>query len=173
MKCCKKCSVKYPDDVVFCPTCGSQLEPTPSTQNRKLPIIIAVCLLVLFLLGFAWNDHNKLTAQQDAMNAARVQKEWEEYLNTPTTSDLRINSGWRHYVDGNYIYVEGTVTNKSDKDISYYEIKAEYLDIFDNVVTTDWTNGSRLGPGETQDFSIMHKTSSKIHDVKLSIQEVS
>lgn len=53
------------------------------------------------------------------------------------------------------------------------EIKAEYLDIFDNVVTTDWTNGSRLGPGETQDFSIMHKTSSKIHDVKLSIQEVS
>lgn len=173
MKRCKKCALEYPDDTVFCPSCGSQLESVSPAQSRKLPVIIACLAVAVFLFGFALNDYNKLTAQQNAMSTARAQKEWEEYLNTPSTSDLRINSGWRHYVDGNYIYVEGTVTNKSDKDISYYEIKAEYLDIFDNVVTTDWTNGTRLAPGETQDFSIMHKTSSKIHDVKLSIQEVS
>ena len=173
MKHCKKCSLEYPDDIIFCPVCGTQLEPDTSPQKRNFFFICIVFVIALFVFGFALNDYNKLSDQQSAMSAARAQKEWEEYLSTPSTSDLRINSGWRHYVDGNYIYVEGTVTNKSDKDISYYEIKAEYLDIFDNVVTTDWTNGSRLGPGETQDFSIMHKASSKIYDVKLSIQEVS
>lgn len=172
MKRCKKCALEYSDETDFCPSCGTRLETVVPTQNHKLLIIICIAIAV-FLFGFVLSDYNKLTTQQNAMNAARAQKEWEEYLSTPSTSDLRINSGWRHYVDGNYIYVEGTVTNKSDKDISYYEIKAEYLDIFDNVVTTDWTNGTRLAPGETQDFSIMHKTSSKIHDVKLSIQEVS
>lgn len=172
MKRCRKCAIEYADDIMYCPSCGTKLESDSTMQKPKVVALGLVVVAAFILLGFIRSDHKKLADQQSARIAAREQKEWEEYLNTPTTSDVRIDSGWRCYIDGNYIYVEGTVTNKSSKDISYYEIKAEYCDSYGNVVTTDWTNGTRLGPGETQDFSIMHKKNSQIRDVKMSVQEV-
>ena len=75
--------------------------------------------------------------------------------------------------DGDYFYVRGKITNGSDRTLTYWEIKARFLDSNKKVVDTDITNdAASLQPGETKKWEIMHPYSHDIKRVETGLEEV-
>lgn len=57
-----------------------------------------------------------------------------------------------------YIYINGSVTNKGNKIITYYKITVKYFDENNKVVHSNYTNSNeRLYPNESREFEIMNK----------------
>ena len=101
----------------------------------------------------------------------KYQKAMDEYLSTPTISDIKINSDWIQEKSGNYIYITGSVTNLSQsKEIRYFKIEAKFYDSKGNVVDSDWTNGTDLEVGESRKFKIIYKYDNEIKNIELSIK---
>ena len=75
--------------------------------------------------------------------------------------------------DGGYAYVRGKITNGSDRTLTYWEVKARFLDRKKNVVDTDITNDSfTLRPGETKKWEIMHPYSPEVKRVEAELEDV-
>lgn len=89
------------------------------------------------------------------------------------TKKLEIQSGYTDKVKGDYIYVNGRVKNTSDTNISYFEVRCDFLNDNNQVLDSDYTNdGLTLKSGEMREFEIMHKYSSEYKNYKLSIGDV-
>lgn len=184
MRVCPNCKEKYDDNMEYCMKCGTKLESDTgnhlSTASSGKPFdrqkmfgIGAVVIIFLIVLGIAVSDQNRFKSNQDSIDNYRQQKAYEEALSKPLITDLQINPDWKHYTEGSYIYIEGTVKNiSSSKHIRYYEIGVKFLDRNGNVIDTDYTNGSDLDPYDSQEFSIMHKKNSSIAKISLYIKEV-
>ena len=173
MKKCKKCREVYDDNHIFCSKCGNKLSSETSiSQPRKVQIFIVVGLLVVFLLLLIGHESIQFRNQKQEIAEYRRNRSIEEYQNTPRNTDLTINSNWNYHREGNYIYIDGSVSNNSSKDISYYEIGVKFLDSNGTVLDTDWTNGFDLYSGDTQQFEIMHKHIN-FNEIKLYVKEVS
>jgi hypothetical protein len=177
MKICPKCKKTYADDFAFCNVCGCRLEQqkTPITKNRNMMIaIIIVAIVAVIGVGFAISEQKKISDTRKEIENYKYNKTLEEYRNTPTTSDIRVNSGWTTEISDNYIYIKGTVTNtSSSKTISYFEVEAKFYDEYGSVIDSDWTNdGEDLAPGESRKFEIMHEYSYDEKKIKLSIKDV-
>lgn len=177
MKVCPKCKKTYVDDFGFCNTCGCSLElqKVPITKNKNiLTAIIIVAIVAIIGIGLVVLEQKKINDTRKEIEDYKYNKVLEEYRNTPTASDIRVNSDWTIEKSGNYIYIKGTVTNTShSKTISYFEVEAKFYDKYGNVIDSDWTNdGDDLAPGESRKFEIMHKYSSDEKDIKLSIKDV-
>jgi hypothetical protein len=177
MKICPKCRKTYADDFAFCSTCGCGLEQQeiPINQNKNLShAIIIVALIVIVCIGFALSEQKKISDTRKEIENYKYNKAFEEYMNTPTTADIKVGRDWTTEKSGNYIYIKGTVTNTSySKTISYFEVEAKFYDRYGNVIDSDWTNdGKDLAPGESRRFEIMHRYSPDEQDIKLSIKDV-
>ena len=86
---------------------------------------------------------------------------------------LVIQNGWTWDLDGNYTYVRGRVKNTGDKNITYFEVTAEYLSSTGQVLDTDYTNsGETLRPDNMKEFEIMHKDDSEYDKVRIFVNEV-
>jgi len=89
------------------------------------------------------------------------------------TKKLEIQSGYSDKIKGDYIYITGRVKNVSDTNISYFEVKCNFLDDNNQVLDSDYTNdGLTLKPREMREFEIMHKYSSDYKNYKLSIGKI-
>ena len=96
----------------------------------------------------------------------------KEYNDIFSSKKLVIQSGHKLKIDGDYAYITGRVKNVSDKPISYFEIRVDYLDDDGNVLDSDYTNdGLKLNPGEQRSFEIMSKVDS-FKDYSLSIGQI-
>ena len=113
MKQCLKCHKQYGDDFDYCSICGSKLEPVttkPKISSKKhIYVIIVCCLLLTCGIGYALHENAKLDNIKQTMQADQINKEIEDLASKPLTSDLEIESGWTWRVDGDYIYVNGSV----------------------------------------------------------------
>jgi hypothetical protein len=175
MKVCQKCNTVYGDDYNFCLKCGGPLTVQPqSSQNtatvtstKRMLVVGLVIALALICGAILFSEYSAYQEQSEAIK----QEQLEKYLAEPKTYDILITS-WDHSRDGDYITITGTVKNISDKDISYYEVGISFMDSLGNVLDTDWTNGSDVGPGESQEFSTMHSYSSDYDKIKVYIKEV-
>lgn len=173
MKKCKKCHRLYDDSHVFCSECGERLVfSTASMPPAKRYLLITVGLVAAFLLLLIGREFIELQNQKREITEYQQNKRIEEYRNSPQTTDLTINSDWDYHYEGNYIYIEGSVSNNSSKNIDYYEIGVKFLDSNGSVLDTDWTNGTDLYPGDTQQFELMHK-SLKFSKIRLYVKDVS
>lgn len=160
--------------------CGTKLENYSQQQTKSITkdknMILAVAAVLLVLLGvivIAVNDRKNIAETQDAIKDYRTQKYIEEEAAKPSVSDLYIDPSWKSYKDGNYLYIEGSVTNTSTtKEISYYEIGVKYYNSSGKVIDTDYTNGVSLEPGDTQTFRIMHKYQYDMKDADVYVKEV-
>jgi len=86
---------------------------------------------------------------------------------------LEIQEGWTWEKDGDYNYIRGRVKNIGDKNISYFEITAEYLNSADTVLDSDYTNSSQtLMPNNMKEFEIMHKHDDNYSKVRIFVNEV-
>lgn len=178
MKKCLICNKEYRDDFNYCSKCGTKLHDDAKRNPKNKGVIvtiIAVVIVFAIIIGFALSNEMSIINTKQSIEDNKYQKALQEQLSTPTIFDLRVNSGWTNEIDGDYIYIKGSVTNiSSSKTISYYEVGAKFYDSMGNVVDSDYTNdGTELSPGETRQFDMMHKYDSNVKNIKLSIQKVS
>ena len=176
MKVCPNCKNTSSDDLSFCSICGNRLkqQKTPIKNIYMSIAISAIVIIVIIGIGFTISEQKKISDTKKEIKDYKYHKALEEYRNTPTTSDIRINRNWTTEKSGNYIYIKGTVTNTSaSKTISYFEVEAKFYNKYGNVIDSEWTNdGDDLSPGESRKFEIMHKCNSDETDIKLLIKEV-
>ena len=155
MKICPKCKKVYADNFSFCSICGCSLEPqkTAAIRSKKLFIsIIIVAFVAVIGIGLTITEQKKINDTRKEIEDYKYNKALEEYRNTPTKFDMKINNNW----------------------INYFEVEAKFYDSHGNVINSDWTNdGEELGPGESRKFEIMHKYSSDEKDIRLFIKDVS
>jgi len=88
---------------------------------------------------------------------------------------LQIQEGWTWELSrsNNYSYIKGSVKNIDTKPISYFEVRAEYLDDKGNVLDTSYTNsGERINPGAQKRFEIMHKHSDDFIKARIMVSKV-
>jgi hypothetical protein len=139
--------------------CGAAVSHVAPKQSNKLlvPIIagIVICAAVISIVAF---EASKVYSIRQEKETAQMRRQLEEYLATPTTSDLLVNDT-SDRTKGNYVYITGSVTNTSStKTISYFEVGVKFYNSSGSVVDSDWTNDATdLKPGETRQFEIMHK----------------
>lgn len=173
MKVCNTCHESYSDDMNYCVSCGGGL----SSISRKIPkqrIIIAVVITFVAIVSIvSIVEAKKFSDSRKAVETDRSTRIYEDYISTPTTSDVEIEDGWTWDIDGDYINIEGSVCNISNKSINYYEVTAEFLDSNGNVIDTDWTNGSDVSPNNSSKFDMMYKYDRRIKNVRLEITNVS
>ena len=182
MKICTKCKKIYNEEFSYCNVCGEKLIDDNTTrmknliqEKRNVIIGIGVVLLIAILgIGITISEQKKMNDTKQAIEDYKYEKAVQEYKSTPTTLDLKVNSDWTQKKTGNYIYINGSVTNtSSSKTISYFEVEAKFYDSKGNVIDSDWTNdGDDLEPGESRKFEIIHKYDSSVNDIRLSIKDV-
>ena len=86
---------------------------------------------------------------------------------------LEIQPEYKLEIEGNYVYTIGRIKNVSDKPVSYFEIKVDFLDDDEQVLNSDYTNdGLKLNPGDMREFKIMTKWNSDYKKYRLSIGDV-
>lgn len=177
MKICPKCKRTYQDEYQFCTVCGCNLEnkKTHKWHNKRNMLIgMIVVSIAIVCTGFTISEQKKISDTRKMVENRKNEKALEEYRNTPTKSDLKVNNDWTTEKSGSYIYIKGSVTNVSrSKTIRYFEVEAKFCDNSGNVIDSDWTNDSEeLELGETRKFEIMHKYSKDEKDICLSVKEV-
>lgn len=142
-------------------------------MNKK-EIIITTVLIALVVIALAFmtkdNSGNSLEVNK-SINTASKTKIKENITDNENLSLDIVNWDWHR--SGDYIYINGSVKNNSDKSISYYEVLAKFLDDSNSVLDSDYTNdGMSLKPNEQKEFEIMHKFNPSYSDMVLSIENV-
>ena len=178
MKQCLKCHKQYDDNFDYCSICGSKLKPVTLKykilSNKHIYIIIACCLFLACGIGYTIHENIKFSNMKQTMQTDQVNKEMEDLASKALTSDLEIESGWKWRVDGDYIYIDGSVKNISEKTINYFEVGASFLNYDGNILDSDYTNDAQpLLPDTSRKFEIMHKNDSNYNKISLCIQKVS
>lgn len=109
------------------------------------------------------------------LNKARSNKPtFGDKSDTYTGRKLEIVEGWDFYVEGNYIYIEGSVKNTGSVSARYFEVIAEFKDNYGNVIDTDYTNsGLTIKPGNSKKFRIMYPYDSNVKSVSIYIDNIS
>lgn len=173
MKMCNKCHESCSDDMNYCVSCGGELSHISRKTPKQRIVIAVVITFVAIVTIVSIVEAKKFSDSREAVENDRNTRIYEDYISTPTTYDVEIEDGWTWEVDGNYIKIEGSVSNISDKAISYYEVTAEFLDSNGDVIDTDWTNGSDVSPNNSSKFDMMYKYDRRIKNVRLKITDVS
>jgi hypothetical protein len=102
-----------------------------------------------------------------AVNVAKSQQEQEAFK----SKVLVKADNWSRERD--YCYVNGTVTNQGDRNVSYWKVTAKFYDKGGAVIDTGWTNaGERLGPGESKKFRIMQRCDGRYVSMGVALDEV-
>lgn len=176
MKKCEKCGSEYSDINDYCQNCGGSLSRISHKKPLpKLAILISLLVFAVSItIGYEIIENKRIAGIKDNLKEAQIAREIDEYIAQPKTSDLEIVKGYTYRKDGNYVYINGSVKNISEKTISYYEVEVTFFDSSGSVVDSDYTNdGQDLKSGETRKFEIMHKHDSIFDKYKLSIKNVS
>jgi hypothetical protein len=94
-------------------------------------------------------------------------------IETEDKEILEIQQGWTWKKDGDYTYIKGRVKNTGDKNITYFEVTAEYLDDTGKVLDSDYTNsGQLLKVNNMKEFEIMHKFNEQYKQVKIFVNDI-
>lgn len=135
---------------------------------KRFWIVIGLFIvLIVFYYGLS-----KQSEEYNVGNYTNVEYSTLSETYQPKKKELIIVKGWKFELEGNYMYVRGSVENTGDKDISYYEIYAEYMDKDGKVIDSDWTNGTDVRVGAQQRFEIMTRYDERIETCRLSIREI-
>ncbi|MEG1567082.1 MAG: FxLYD domain-containing protein [Anaerovoracaceae bacterium] len=143
-------------------------------SKKKLILLVISFSIIIMVILYTVIENKHISEVRQRLENDKQQAVITEMNKTPTTSDLKINSSTSN-IDGDYIYINGSVSNMSShKAIKYFEVGIKFYDIGGKVIDSDYTNdGIKLSPGETRKFEIMHKYDKSMTTFSLFIQDVS
>ena len=147
---CKACGNGVAKGVKKCPNCGK--DNRSFVARHKVLSVIAI----LVVLG----------GVNGAMNKGKVVEEESEIVEKEVKVDkyqVEITSG---YNDGCALYIEGTVTNNSGRDLSYVQILIPTYDADGNKVGSAMANVNNLKDGETWKFKAIDSSGGVDYDAE-------
>ena len=136
---CKACGNEVAKGVKKCPNCGK--DNRSFVARHKVLSAIAI-LVVLGGVGGAMSEGG---AVEEVNEIIEKEVKVDKY-------QVEITSG---YNDGYALYIEGTVTNNSGRDLSYVQILIPTYDADGNKVGDAMDNINNLKDGETWKFKAM------------------
>ena len=147
---CKACGNGVAKGVKKCPNCGK--DNRSFVARHKVLSVIAI----LVVLG----------GVNGAMNKGKVVEEESEIVEKEVKVDkyqVEITSG---YNDGYALYIEGTVTNNSGRDLNYVQILIPTYDADGNKVGSAMANVNNLKDGETWKFKAIDSSGGVDYDAE-------
>ena len=133
---CKACGNEVAKGVKKCPNCGK--DNRSFVARHKILSAIAI-LVVLGGVGGAMSEGG---AVEEVNEIVEKEVKVDKY-------QVEITSGFN---DGYALYIEGTVTNNSGRDLSYVQILIPTYDADGNKVGSAMDNINNLKDGETWKF---------------------
>ena len=133
---CKACGNEVAKGVKRCPNCGK--DNRSFVARHKVLSAIAI-LVVLGGVGGAMSEGG---AVEEVNEIVEKEVKVDKY-------QVEITSGFN---DGYALYIEGTVTNNSGRDLSYVQILIPTYDADGNKVGSAMANINNLKDGETWKF---------------------
>ncbi len=125
MKKCKYCQSEIAIKAKVCPNCGKK-------QQNKWLIIIVIIFAIIGISSLSGND-----SKEEVVGKTESKKE-----------NLVLDDNHKGYVDeyGFSYYIEGYVTNNTDKEYEYVDITFDVYDEEGNNIGSCWDNNSGLDP---------------------------
>lgn len=152
LKPCKECGKDVATSAEKCPNCGAPVKRKGIGCLGAVGLVFAAFVLI-GLIGGGGSRNSSTSAP---------------------SSNLTIVDGWEWTYTDDWTYVRGSVKNEGATPITYFEVRAEYLNKKGEVVDTDYTNSTeRLNPGASKKFEIMHRRSPEFKKVSVSIGKAS
>lgn len=195
---CPECKKGISDTVKACPHCGYPLiSKTEVKKNKEKKsavfqiISFAAFVIALFTAQLFLSFFSLIVIGCAIISLFRKEKRWGLSLIAlilgflliilPTIYDsqqikykdeVSITS-WNWEKEKNYSYIRGRIRNDGNRTITYFKVKAYYLDNIGNVLDTDIDNDIEdLLPGMSKEFEIMHKNNPDYKKVRVEIDEV-
>ena len=147
---CKACGNEIAKGVKRCPNCGKDNRSFAARHK----VLSAITILVV------------LGGVGGAMSKGEVVEEESEIVEKEVKVDkyqVEITSG---YNDGYALYIEGTVTNNSGRDLSYVQILIPTYDADGNKVGSAIANVNNLKDGETWKFEAIDSSGGVDYDAE-------
>lgn len=116
--------------------------------------IFVLCVTLLFSLTACSNT--KPTVEKEGTRTKMVE---DDYPDPDRSPKLEIQPGVTFDIDDdNYISIKGSVKNIGNEDISYFEVRADFLSDTGQILDSGYTNdGLLLKPNAMRSFEITHK----------------
>jgi hypothetical protein len=195
---CPECRKEISDTVENCPHCGYSFKPKTESKSKIEKksgvfqiISIVTFVIALFTPKLFLNFFVLIVVGSAIISLIRREKRWglsfialllgffllilpainesQEILYKDKVSVV----DWNWEKERNYSYIRGRIRNDGDRTISYFKIKAYYLDDYGNVLDTDIDNDLEdLLPGMSKEFEIMHKNNPDYDKVRVEVDEV-
>ena len=147
---CKACGNEIAKGVKRCPNCGK--------DNRSFvarhKVLSAIAILVV--LGGVGGAMSEGEAVEEGNEVVEKEVKVDKY-------QVEITSG---YNDGYALYIEGTVTNNSGRDLSYVQILIPTYDADGNKVGDAMDNINNLKDGETWKFEAIDSSGGVDYDAE-------
>ena len=147
---CKACGNEIAKGVKRCPNCGK--DNRSFVARHKILSAIAI-LVVLGGVGGAMSEGG---AVEEVNEIVEKEVKVDKY-------QVEITSG---YNDGYALYIEGTVTNNSGRDLSYVQILIPTYDADGNKVGSAIANVNNLKDGETWKFEAIDSSGGVDYDAE-------
>ena len=136
---CKACSNEVAKGAKKCPNCGKD------NRNFVARHKVLSAIAVLVVLGGVGGAMSEGVAVEEGNEVVEKEVKVDKYR-------VEITSGFN---DGYALYIEGTVTNNSGRDLSYVQILIPTYDADGNKVGDAMDNINNLKDGETWKFKAM------------------
>ena len=136
---CKACGNEVAKGVKKCPNCGK--DNRSFVARHKILSAIAM-LVILGGIGGAMSEGGDDKVAKEGNEVVEKEVKVDKY-------QVEITSGFN---DGYALYIEGTVTNNSGRDLSYVQILIPTYDADGNKVGDAMDNINNLKDGETWKF---------------------
>jgi len=195
---CPECSKEISDTIDACPHCGYELiqpSATKRTKQKKSGIFQAIAIIAFIIAWFTpqifLNFFVFIVVGSAIISLIRGEKRWGLSLITlflglfllilPAINESKeilytehvtiVDYNWE--IERNYSYIRGRIRNDGNRTISYFKVKAYYLDRHGSVLDTDIDNDLEdLEPGMSKEFEIMHKNNTDYKNIRLEVAEV-
>lgn len=195
---CPECKKEISDTIEGCPHCGYQLKPKTEVKKNKEKksavfqiISLATFVIALFTAQLFLNFFVLIVIGCAIISLIRKEKRWGLSLIALILGFLLLIlpaiyesqqiiykdevsiTNWNWEKERNYSYIRGRIRNDGNRTITYFKVKAYYLDNIGNVLDTDIDNDIEdLLPGMSKEFEIMHKNNPDYKKVRVEIDEV-
>jgi|LSQX01.2.fsa_nt_gb hypothetical protein len=142
---------------------------------KKLLLAVLCVTVIINAVGCSGNgvvqrNDNEQANKQLEEEIAELKKELALQTEQP---ELEIQDDYQSKIEGNYVYITGSVKNVGNISVSYYKIICKFLDDDLCVLDSTFINSTQeLEPGEMRRFEIMHKNDDRFKKYKLSIGEI-
>ena len=155
---CKACGEKVAKGVKRCPNCGK--DNRSFVARHKVLSAIAI-LVILSGVGGAMGK-----GEDERVTEVEIVEEENKVVEKEVKVDKYQVEITNSYNDGYALYIEGTVTNNSGRDLTYMQILIPTYDADGNKVGSAMANINNLKDGETWKFNAMDLSSGVNYDAE-------